>query len=538
MAAQAVTKDMLLSELQNLLRLTAFEQTIATVRRTQAASTAVADELAANREKAVERSQLLADAVRQVGGVPDVVGAALGKAGAFVQTQVNQVQTLQGALLGDLALEHQLRERTRYARTLAESLGYYQLIPVFERLDVAHTATIEWLEARLTEVGRTGTSAIAATPVQALVGCDAQGRAAAVRRLRATVNRGTSLLRRGASTAAETVTSAAGTAAETAREGVQTAARTAGEAAETAVDTVTDAASTAAGRRADGRLVAGTVAEGAQTAAQTVSQGASRPPRPSARRADRRRGDVAGRREHRRGRRGRRRATEQATQTEVEQVLDLTDVDEDKPPFAGYASLSGDSVMRHVRDTEDVEHLREILAFEQAHKNRKGVVGALNERLTELAGASRSPPRTTRPRGHEPAGSRVVRGMDENRARRVAEALRRHGVNASLKKAGRLPVRRIAVHLPDGREAVWDARRRAPGSRRPSWPTACCAASCRHRGLRATSPTSRSSTPSGTPTTTRPSAPARDRARLSAPPLPPQAASSLLPWTAAVLASA
>ena len=69
-------------------------------------------------------------------------------------------------------------------------------------------------------------------------------------------------------------------------------------------------------------------------------------------------------------------------------MLDLTDVDEDKPPFAGYASLSGDSVMRHVRDTEDVEHLREILAFEQAHKNRKGVVGALNERLTELAGAS------------------------------------------------------------------------------------------------------------------------------------------------------
>jgi hypothetical protein len=82
------------------------------------------------------------------------------------------------------------------------------------------------------------------------------------------------------------------------------------------------------------------------------------------------------------------RATEQATQSEVEQVLDLTDVDEEKPPFAGYASLSGDSVMRHVRDTEDVEHLREILAFEQAHKNRKGVIGALNERLTELAGAS------------------------------------------------------------------------------------------------------------------------------------------------------
>ncbi len=45
--------------------------------------------------------------------------------------------------------------------------------------------------------------------------------------------------------------------------------------------------------------------------------------------------------------------------------------------------------------------------------------------------------------------------MDENRARRVAEALRRHGVNASLKKAGVYQFG-VSVHLPDGREAVWD----------------------------------------------------------------------------------
>lgn len=46
--------------------------------------------------------------------------------------------------------------------------------------------------------------------------------------------------------------------------------------------------------------------------------------------------------------------------------------------------------------------------------------------------------------------------MDEHRARRVAEALRRHGVDASLKKAGVYQFG-IAVHLPDGREAVWDS---------------------------------------------------------------------------------
>ena len=165
-----VSREMLLTELKDLLRLTAFEQTVATVRRAQAASTPVAEELAANAEKAGERLALLGQAVRQVGGVPDVVGPFLGKAGAFLQSQLNQVQTLQGALLGDLALEHSLRERARYARTLAVTLGEQTVIPVLDRLDRAHTETIDWLEQRLAEVGATGSSAVRATPVQALVG--------------------------------------------------------------------------------------------------------------------------------------------------------------------------------------------------------------------------------------------------------------------------------------------------------------------------------------------------------------------------------
>jgi bacterioferritin (cytochrome b1) len=292
----AVTKDMLLSELQDLLRLTAFEQTIATIRRSQASTTPIAEELAANAEKSAERRQLLADAVRQAGGVPDVVGAALGKAGAFLQTQVNQVQTLQGALLGDLALEHQLRERARYARTLAESLGYTQIIPVLDRLETAHTATIEWLEARLAEVGRTGTSALQATPVQAAVTAARRTVGAPFGLLAATVNRASSLLGRKAGSAASHVT-------ETAANG----------------------------------------ADKAQDTAKAVA------------------GDA------------------------VEQVLDLTGLDEQHEPFAAYGKLSGDSVMRHVADSEDVEHLREILVYEQAHKARKGVVQALESRLQELS---------------------------------------------------------------------------------------------------------------------------------------------------------
>ncbi len=45
--------------------------------------------------------------------------------------------------------------------------------------------------------------------------------------------------------------------------------------------------------------------------------------------------------------------------------------------------------------------------------------------------------------------------MEENRARRVVEALRGHGVQATLKKAGVYQFG-VVVSLPDGREAVWD----------------------------------------------------------------------------------
>lgn len=46
-------------------------------------------------------------------------------------------------------------------------------------------------------------------------------------------------------------------------------------------------------------------------------------------------------------------------------------------------------------------------------------------------------------------------GVDENRARRVVDALRERGVNAHLAKAGVYQFG-IRVALRDGREAMWD----------------------------------------------------------------------------------
>ena len=336
----AVTKDMLLSELQDLLRMTAFEQTIANVRRAQARTTPIEQELAANARKSAERRALLSDAVRQVGGVPDVVGAGLSKAGAFLQAQVNQVQTLQGALLGDLALEHALRERARYARTLATSLGYTQVVPVLDRLELAHTATIEWIETRLEEVGRTGTSALRATPPQVAVTAVRRVAGAPFGVLAATVNRATGLLSRGSSSLHDVAADVAGRATET----VTRAADTAQEVAGQAVDTAQEVAGQAVDNAQD---VAGQVVDTAQDAAGSVADAASAAP----------------------------------------EVIDLTTPDANQMPFPAYDKLSGDSVMRHAKDTEDVEELRSILAFEQAHKARKGVVQAVTERLGELSNA-------------------------------------------------------------------------------------------------------------------------------------------------------
>jgi hypothetical protein len=348
----AVTRQMLHNELKDLLRLTAFEQTVATVRRAQARTSPIERELADNAEKAGERLDLLKSAVASVGGVPDVVTPMIGRAGAFLQSQVNQVQTLQAALLGDLALEHQLRERTRYARTLAHSLGETQVLPVLDRLEVAHSATIEWLEERLAEAGRTGTSALRATPIQLVVTA-----------LRRSAGMPLGLFVGGVNRVGGTLARLTGKAPQP----LQGALATVEDAAAIVGDRVVDLTErTASVAKSAGKTAATSAGETAEKAAEKAG-GADGPAEPAAA------------------------ATGKQAEQLTEQALDATggsDVEDDKPPFAGYEALTGDSVMRHVADSDDVEHLRTLLAYEQAHKARKGVLQAAQERLEELAGAS------------------------------------------------------------------------------------------------------------------------------------------------------
>jgi bacterioferritin (cytochrome b1) len=179
----------LLTQLNSLLRLTHTERMIAETRRAQATSERFERELSENADKCAERARLLADAIRDLGGVPDVVGTAVSRVGAAAKTTLEQGQSLEEALLGDLALEHQLHDRARFARMIADELNERNVVKVLDRLDLAHGATIDWLMTRLAEVAVGGPAALRPSPLQSAVGVGRRLSQTPVRQVAATVNR-------------------------------------------------------------------------------------------------------------------------------------------------------------------------------------------------------------------------------------------------------------------------------------------------------------------------------------------------------------
>jgi hypothetical protein len=164
------THNMIVAELRTLLRLTEAEIQIAETRRAQARTRAVERELAQNADNARERARLIAQTLRRLGGVPDIVTMVVGRLGATAKAGLEQAQSLPEALLGDLALEHQLQDRARYLKALGTAANERRVVSLAERLDEAHGATVEWLTVVLAEVALGGPAALRPTPVQAVLG--------------------------------------------------------------------------------------------------------------------------------------------------------------------------------------------------------------------------------------------------------------------------------------------------------------------------------------------------------------------------------
>lgn len=160
----------LLTHLRLLLGLTNTEIQVAETRIAQARTEAVRRELTENAQKGRDRAELINATIRDLGGVPDLVGPFFGLATAGMKAIVEQAQPFDEALLGDLALEHQLLDRARYLKALATATGDRDVVRVAERLITAHTATVEWLTTVLAEEALGGPAALRRTPMQAVTG--------------------------------------------------------------------------------------------------------------------------------------------------------------------------------------------------------------------------------------------------------------------------------------------------------------------------------------------------------------------------------
>lgn len=207
----------LLNELVALLRLTRVEAHTARLRVGQARTAPVRRELEDNAREADQRGELIQDQLRRLGGTPDALADAFGLLTVLTKSAAEQVQPLSEGLLGDLALEHQLRDRVVFIRVLAEARNVSGVADLMRRLEAAHTETIEWIRLRLAEVAQGGPAALAPTAAQATVAAVARLATLPARQSAELINKAVELMRRGQSKAGETVDGTRQKAQQTAR---------------------------------------------------------------------------------------------------------------------------------------------------------------------------------------------------------------------------------------------------------------------------------------------------------------------------------
>ena len=178
----------IVNQLRALVLLTKTEEQVARTRISQARTDAVRRELTQNANNAAARTLEITEALRGLGGVPDVVTPALGRLSATLKATFEQAAPFEEALLSDLSLEHQLLDRATYVKVLADQAEAASVRTLAEKLITAHQATVEWLTVVLAEEALGGPAALVATPVQKVAGGVARAVNAPVRFWANTVN--------------------------------------------------------------------------------------------------------------------------------------------------------------------------------------------------------------------------------------------------------------------------------------------------------------------------------------------------------------
>lgn len=201
----------LITQLRVLAQLTRTEAQVARLRVTQANTDDVRADLRQNAADADARAARIVGTLNDLGALPDPVTPLIGRVATLVRGAVEQTQPLDEALLGDLSLEHQLRDRARYVAALAEAAGLPAVQALAADLEAAHTETVHWLTRVLTDLAG-GHAALNASPLQRV----------AAQVTRAANSPARPALDEAAATVSHTVSDAAGQVADTAVSAVST----------------------------------------------------------------------------------------------------------------------------------------------------------------------------------------------------------------------------------------------------------------------------------------------------------------------------
>ena len=332
----AGTNSKILAELVVLHRLTETEVQIAETRRTQATNKAVEREIAANARDARQRSAALKKAVVDLGGLPDTVGTVIGRANAQAKAIVEQAQTFEGALLSDLSLEHQLLDRALYLKALATTANEAKIVKLADRLESAHSETVQWIRKRLVEVAQVGPADLQPTPSQAVLSASLRLWALPTRQFATGLNRAAALANR---------------VQDRVEDGVEDGVARAKSAANKVEDELDERVTRAKRLR--------------QAAGEVYVAG---------RNAALRRSEVEARRD------GDRKAAAAVRRTRS----NLGALDANELPIRNYDKLTVADAQKNIEKLDRAEQLRAVLAYEEQNKARKSVVNAIHARMEEL----------------------------------------------------------------------------------------------------------------------------------------------------------
>ncbi len=157
----------LITQLRILAQLTRAEAHVARSRVAQASTDDLRDDLRRNAADADARAARIGGLLRDLGAFPDPVSPLVGRVASLVRGAMEQAQPLDEALLGDLALEHQLRDRARYVAAVAGTADLPAVHELARDLEAAHTETVQWLTGVLADLAG-GQAALQASPLQRL----------------------------------------------------------------------------------------------------------------------------------------------------------------------------------------------------------------------------------------------------------------------------------------------------------------------------------------------------------------------------------